>query len=380
MTSSLNITAEQKLLLNLARPFLSEPEQAELLSFATQHPSLDINKVFSLAFDCEVAGFVYKNSKGSGIFPDDLKIKLQGHYQKNGLRGILALKETLDVMKTLGKNDILAIPLKGAFASETIFKDISVYPFGDIDILIKRNDLFKSKDILCSQCQYSSVDSILESDLLESHYHIILNKKFTLEIHWNLVKRYFKIKDGFWWETAQPMTWNNIPVMDLSVENNILYNVFRLFDHCFHPLRFFVLMSGIIEKNKDVIDWEKLVSTARHYKMEKLVLFTLFVCHELLKTPLPESMHLKPKKEYLLFRSLVCSGLLSGVKRKHFRMLIYNLILIDFQTLGRVLAGRLFPTKAELRLRYNLSPSSKLVSFYYFLNPILLLFKSKKKR
>ena len=49
------------------------------------------------------------------------------------------------------------------------------------------------------------------------------------------------------------MEWNGIKAMDLSVENNILYNVFRLFDHCFYPLRFFVLLSAIIEKNNKTV-------------------------------------------------------------------------------------------------------------------------------
>ena len=274
-------SSEQKLTLLLAVPFFSDNTQKAIQTIIRNSKHLNFEKVYQFAIDHEIAGFVYRNSKSVDLFPIELRERLQGIYRKTAMLNMVALKETLVVLKVLYENGISVIPLKGTFASDSLLNDLGVYPSGDIDVLVSPEDLSKTKDILSSKYGYSLVDRISESDLLKNHYHLILVKQMTLEIHWNLVKRYFKVPAVFWWETARPMEWNGINAMDLSVENNILYNVFRLFDHCFYPLRFFVLLSAMIEKNKNSIDWHLLLCTAESHSMKKFLVFTLIVTQDL---------------------------------------------------------------------------------------------------
>lgn len=374
MTSS-----EQELTLLLAAPFFSKNIQKTFQTDISNNKHLNFQKVYQFAINHEIAGFVYRNSKNLDLFHIELRERLQGVYRKTAMLNMVALKETLGILKVLYENGIAVIPLKGTFASDCLFNDLGVYPSGDIDVLVSPEDLSKTKEILSSKCGYSLVDTISESDLLKNHYHLILVKQMTLEIHWNLVRRYFKVPAGFWWETARPMEWNGINAMDLSVENNILYNVFRLFDHCFYPLRFFVLLSAMIEKNKNSIDWHLLLCTAESHSMKKLLVFTLIVTQDLLGTDIPAFISSNPSKAYSLFKYSVFSGVFSGIKRKHLRMMVYTLLLINPVIWSKVFLGRIFPSTGELRLRYDLPPESKKVYLYYLLNPILLLFKSRKK-
>ncbi|WP_394707252.1 nucleotidyltransferase family protein [uncultured Desulfobacter sp.] len=370
---------EQKLTLLLAVPFVSKNIQTAAQTIISNNKHLDFQKVYQFAINHEIAGFVYRNSKSVDLFPIELRERLKGFYRKTAMLNMVGIKETLVILKVLYENGISVIPLKGTFASDCLFNDLGVYPSGDIDVLVSPEDLSKTKDILSSKGGYSLVDTISESDLLKNHYHLILLKQMTLEIHWNLVKRYFKVPAAFWWETARPMEWNGIKAMDLSVENNILYNVFRLFDHCFYPLRFFVLLSAIIEKNKNCIDWNLLLHTAESHRMKKLLVFTLIATQDLMGTDIPASISKNRSKKYGLFKYIVFSGIFSGIKRKHLRMMVYTLLLINPVIWSKVFLGRIFPSTGELRLRYNLPPESRKVYLYYLLNPILLLFKSRKK-
>lgn len=380
MIFSVQISDEKKLLLELAKPFFSDLNIQKIEAIISGKSSLNWNEVFRLSFCCEVSGFVYKNSKNLDFFPKDLREKMKRSYQETGIRNILALKETLSLLNVLSGHDLPVIPLKGVFFSDRLLEDFGVYPSGDIDILVNPKHLSATKKILCSQSGYSPVEQVSESDLLENHYHLILKKRMVLEIHWNLVKRYFNIPAEYWWETAQQVDWHKIPVMDLSVENNILYNAFRLFDHCFHPLRFFVLLAAVIEKNFEIIEWRILIDIADFFKMKKMLVFTLMITNELLDTRIPGLIIREKTIGYRIFKSLVFSGIFSGVERKHFRMMIYTLILIDFRIVIKVFMGRLFPSKAELRLRYNLPASSKKVYLYYMFNPVLLFLKSENRR
>ena len=377
---SLNISNEQKLVLLLSSPFCSDCRQEEIQKIIQDKRQIDLNEVCRLALECEVAGFVYRNVKLLALDLKEIKDKLGPVYQEAALNNMAALKETLVLLKSLSVHDIPVIPLKGVYASDKIFRDFGVYPSSDIDLLVPLNLLEKIKRILEFECGYTSVEEFSQEDLLDSHYHLIFKRRMTLEVHWNLVKRYFSIPEEFWWKSALPVEWEGERIMDLTIENNILYQIFRLFDHCFYPLRFFVLLSALIEKNFDRINWEGLIRTADEFGMKKLVITTLRILNDLLGTCLPDVVSRQRTPGYPLLRRLIFSGIFSGVSRKHLKMMVYTVILIETKTVVRIFLGRLFPSIGELRLRYNLPASSSSVYLYYILNPILLIFNSEDRR
>ncbi|WP_020589308.1 nucleotidyltransferase domain-containing protein [Desulfobacter curvatus] len=380
MKYRLNISNEQKLVLLLSAPFCSDCRPEEINKILQNERQINLNEVYRLSLECEVAGFVYRNVKLISLDLKEITDKLESVYQETALNNMGALKETLVLLKSLSVQDIPAIPLKGVYASDKLFRDFGVYPSSDIDLLVPFSLLEKIKIILESECGYTPVEEFSQEDLLDSHYHLIFKKWMTLEVHWNLVKRYFSIPEEFWWKSAFPLEWEGEHIMDLTIENNILYQVFRLFDHCFHPLRFFVLLGALIEKNYNRINWACLLQTADRFGMGKLVIFTLNISNDLLGTSVPGLVLGQRTRGYPLLRRLVFSGIFSGVSRKHLRMMAFTLMLIETRSIVRIFLGRLFPSTGELRLRYNLSPSSKSICLYYILNPFLLILKSKDRR
>lgn len=380
MKYGVNISNEQKLVLLLSAPFCLDCHQEEINKIIQDKSQIDLDEVCRLSLECEVAGFVYRNVKFLDLDVKLIKYELEPAYQETALNNMVALKETLMVLKSLSAHDIPAIPLKGVYASDNLFRDLGVYPSSDIDLLVPLHFLEKTKIILESECGYTPVEEFSQEDLLDSHYHLIFKRRMTVEVHWNLVKRYFSIPEAFWWKSAFPVEWEGERIMDLTIENNILYQVFRLFDHCFHPLRFFVLLSALIEKNHDRIDWACLLRTADRFGMEKLAVFTLNILNDLLGTSMPDLVSGQRTWGYPVFKRLVFSSIFSGVSRKHLRMMVYTLMLIETRTVVRIFGGRLFPSTGELRLRYSLPPSSKSVYLYYILNPVLLILKSTDRR
>jgi hypothetical protein len=370
------VSLERTLVLLLSRPFSSSEDIKSLQSDFKHSQYINWETVYNYSVHNEVSGLMYRNSSSLNLLPMDLVNRFQTFYNTTSLANILALKELLGILKILSVEGVKAIPLKGVFATDQLFDDFGVYPSSDIDLLVPLESLNEAKKILVSKFGYSVDTRNQESDLLENHYHLILQKQMSVEIHWNLVKkRYFKIPEDFWWESARIIEWENIRAYDLSPENNTLYLVFRLFDHCFNPLRFFVLLSAHIRKYQEAIDWDRLLQTADHYNMKKLVVYTLRVTWDLLGNTLPESTIGSVGCDYHIFKKMIISGIFSGVERKHLRMMIYTMMLIEPKAIVKVYWGRIFPTLGELRLRYNLPPSSMKVYAYYLLNPILLVLK-----
>lgn len=332
----------------------------------------------ALAHRNGVAGFVYRNTKNQDIVPEQIEQELQSAYRQTTFRNLDQLAESIKILRLLSANAIKVIPLKGVVASEILFQDLGVYPSSDIDILVHPADLTAVKKILIAS-GYSSVEGIQEEDLLINHYHLMFqNGRHLLEVHWNLAKRYFAVPPDFWWQDVRTVRWRDMDVVELAPEKYILYTIFRLFDHCFYPLRFFILIAGIRETYSKEICWDTLLADARKYKMRRLTLFTLKLLHDLLGTPLPDRILQNRIMGEGVLKKMILSGIFQGVEHPHVRMFLYSSLLDGPVNIGKSLLGRLFPTKGELCLRYNLNHGSSKVWLYYLINPVALFFKRNK--
>lgn len=366
--------------------FLSRFEVSEEELFACiqqinhQHDSININEICDLALKNGTAGFVYRNVECSGIFPKPAVKHLRGLYSNYLAHNSRLLKETRYLLEVLSDNGIPAIPLKGAIASEILFDDLGVYPSGDIDLLVPPSELAKVKDILCRQCGYTQPVKTTEEDLLASHYHLMFTKNDLLcEVHWNCVKRYFNIPAAFWWEDSREVVQaDGTMVSQLSIEKYLLYLIFRLFDHCFYPLRFLVLITGLVSKHSGEISWDSLINLAAQLHMRRLTVFVLCLLHEIQGVDIPHHLTNKKVIGHNLLKRLVFSGIIIGTNNPHLRMATYSLLLDSPSAILSVLLGRLVPSTAELRLRYNIPVASPLIFFYYILNPFIMFFRSRK--
>lgn len=342
------------------------------------HPDfIELCRIKELAFSNGVGSLIYRNLRLMEYVPETVMESFRNAYLLTVKTNAINMKEMIRILKILKQNKINAIPLKGAVASEIIFGDIGIYPSSDIDILIHPEDIQKAENLLF-EAGYSKAKGLSDTDLLSNHYHLIYQKEVhTIELHWNLVKRYFYIPPEFWWQDSWQIMHEGIKIPMLSHERYLMYAIFRLFDHGFRPLKFFVLISEIVNKYKDNMDWQKLQFFAKQYKMERLVLFTLRTINYMFDTAIPKNIIRRKILGYELIKRHVISNLFSEVKRPHLRMLFYTCLLDSPRDFLNKIVKRVFPTSSEIRLRYGVSEKSKKIYVYYLLNPLLIFLKKK---
>ncbi len=371
---------EEKLVLLLSRTHLS-PEVMEHVKGLIQkeHPSPDYNRITELAAKNGVAPLLWNNIKETDIFPENIRARLRNIYLLTVKNNMLNSNETMRIIALLKDKGIRCIPLKGALASEMIFGNIGLYPAGDIDILVRPSDLYQAEKIL-NEAGYKKMKGVDEQDLISSHYHFIFqnDKNDIVELHWNLVKRYFHVSPDFWWEDTGKTRYEGLEIIVLSVERYLMYTIFRLFDHCFRPLKFLVIIAGIIDRYEKEIEWNRLIVFSKRYKMERLVIFTLKILHELLGVRIPEDMKNRKIHGHSFFKRNVISGNFHEIERPHLRMFTYTFLLDSPLSFSRMIMKRILPDMGEIRLRYGLSERSKKIYAYYLLNPLLILLKKNK--
>jgi len=361
------------LLLSSVNPLPEFLEEAKNLM--TNKDSVDYDRMFRLAGSNGVLSSLHHNLKDIDAAPEYVRKRLKNAYLQILRNNVAQAEEVLQILVLLKKNHVEAIPLKGAAASELIFGDPGLYLSTDIDILVRPEYLAGVSEVLL-KAGYEKNEGISENDLISSHYHFIFQKdRYHFEVHWNLVKRYFQIPPEFWWEDVHKIVYEGMEITGLSAERYIMYTVFRLFDHGFRPLKFFVLISEIINKHQDEIDWGKLLTFSRRYKMERLMVFTLRLIHDILGTDIPVTVRKRNIIGYEAFKNVIISGLFHEVTRPHLRMFFYTFLLDDPMEYAKVISRRFFPEIGEIRLRYGLPMGSKKVYAYYLLNPLLVLMK-----
>jgi hypothetical protein len=366
---------EENLILLLSGVNPSPEVLEEAKNLMNSKNSVDYDRMFRLAGLNEVLSLLHHNLKDIDAAPAYMRKKLNNAYLRILRNNVAQADEVVKILALLKKNHMEAIPLKGAVASELIFGDPGLYLSTDIDILIRSKDLAGVSEVLL-KAGYEKNEGISENDLLSSHYHFIFRKdRHHFEVHWNLVKRYFQIPSEFWWKDVHKTVYEGTEITELSAERYIMYTVFRLFDHGFRPLKFFVLISEIINKYQDEIDWGELLTLSRRYKMERLMLFTLRLIHDVLGTDMPANVIKKNIIGYEALKKVILSGLFHEVTRPHLRMLLYTFLLDDPMEYAKVISRRFFPEIGEIRLRYGLPAGSKKAYAYYLLNPLLVLMK-----
>lgn len=367
---------EMQLLLLVLRRFLGTSYDQNFSLDDSIYHNIDWGKFVRLVVRHGLAGFVYLQNKNDTFLPEGSAERLKECYRSAGISNLLQFAELIKIIKVLDAEGVDVVPLKGVLDAQEIFGNLAVYPSSDIDLLVQESKLTHLPDVL-NRLGYNPIETIAESDLLASHYHLIYRKNaFLIEIHWNLVKRYFQVPAEFWWDGVQKRNCDGIEASRLSAEKYLLYLMFRLFDHQFSPLKFWVHFGGVVQNCKNV-DWDKLLESARYIGMERLALFSLCVVHDLLGISVPAAVIEGRSLAYGIVKNLVVWHSMNESKYPHLIMAIFALYLLPPLVATRVFLSMLFPPSSEIRLRYQLPLSSKRVYLHKILNPILMIFRRK---
>jgi len=368
----LTLSEEEKTILLLSRlnPSNDDIECVKHL-LTKQSAQNNFDKFLQLAISNGVAQLLYRNLKNVDILPEEVLSRLRNVYLHSADGNLRKARELFRLLDLLNSKGIEAIPLKGVLASEFIFRDPGLYYGVDIDILVKPSELQKVKQILIDVGY--GYDESKEQDMLSSHYHLVFEKdEHLVEVHWNLVKRYFDIPPEFWWKDAYADRYESKDIICLSHEKYLICTIFRVFSHIFTPLKFLVLVSELCNRHYDQLDWPLFMKFTKQYKMEKLTTFTLKLSSELLGTKVPNDILSRHVAGYDFFKTCIIRQLFRDVKRFFLTKPLYVLLLDSPLHIMSYYFKRIFPEASELRLRYDIPEGSKTVFIYYVLNPILL--------
>ncbi|RJP84248.1 MAG: hypothetical protein C4518_20355 [Desulfobacteraceae bacterium] len=257
-----------------------------------------------------IAPLLYSKVKLTGaesMLPADLVRKLREKYLAAAYRNTQLFQKLNELVARFNDNGIPVILLKGAHLGEFVYRDISLRPMSDLDILVREEHLSEAVRIAFGagyRFFYDKKNAVEKSgesycyDISEHYKHfqplIHPETQCLLEIHCFLSERGspFNIPASELWKTAKHANLNGNDVFLLSPEDLVIHLCLHAaYDHLFAfgiGALYDIVIS--VKHYGKIIDWQEVQRRSRQWGASRCLLLTLYFTKKWLGADIPDEM------------------------------------------------------------------------------------------
>jgi hypothetical protein len=318
--------------------------------------------------------------------PDRFLNQLRDSVHEITAWNLLLMSQLIKLLGLFRSHGIEVLPFKGPVLAASVYGDIALRHFWDIDILVKKRDVSNAAQLLID-AGYSPQFSLTREQ--ERAYaqayceHTFRQEGMgAVDLHWGLIPPQFSFAPDPepLWGRSRRIDLGGHTVSTLSPEDMCLFLSLHGAKHYWSQLNWIVDLAELIRAHKD-IDWELIIDEAAAMGARRMLFLGLFLAGDLLEAPLPDEVAQKARAARQI------SSLADGVygmlfPRKKVRAISMKQNIYYVKTMDRVsdkmrfCAGYTVPTPLEwslLRLPRSLS------FLYYLLRPVRLAAKYGRK-
>jgi hypothetical protein len=265
--------------------------------------------VVSEASRHRIAPLVYNNIKQSGaesLIPDSVVQKFREKYLGNAYRNTVLFHQLDELVASLNEKKIPVILLKGAHLAEFVYRDISLRPMSDIDIMVKEEHLTEAVQVAFEMGYHLMSDHIREKKSNKNvHYAIApdvkhfetlchTKTKCVIEIHCSIASEVspFRISPSELWQNSQQTSLNKKQVFLLSPEDMIIHlSLHASYDDMFgYGLGALYDIAITIQYYNNRIDWKKLWRRSVQWRTNKCLCVSLYFAKQWFQINFPAEM------------------------------------------------------------------------------------------
>jgi hypothetical protein len=362
----------------------SAPDVARLREIAAAE--IDWEYVLLLTRRHSIVPLVYLQLErhASDLVPPQILSRFKQHYIENSARNTLLTAELCRLINLFHDEGVEAIPYKGPVLASFAYGDIALRRFVDLDVLVKKADVLKAREILLTLGYTPSKSlSLAQQELLLRTQHNMQfsrdNHRMIVELHWEVAPHLFAstVNGERLWQDLITLDLNGTEVKTFSAED-------LLFSLCVHGSRHLWERLGWICDVAELItrhplDWTALLDRAARADTERIFLLGVYLAERLLDAPVPPEVKQRCDSDPRLasLADNIVEHLFSGpthvpaTSREIFK---YNLgVRKTLSARARYLLYMFRPTDGDLGA-HSLPPS---LSFAYYLTRPFRLFRTK---
>jgi len=190
---------------------------------------------------------------------------------------ILKQREFSIVNNAFKSAHIPMAPIKGIALLYELQEYAQTRPMCDIDILVKKEDIDKSKNILLKLGYKIHDGKFSENYYLNDYHHLPFYGKYIIELHWYLSPpRPNNIVLPELWKKTRLIRYKEEEITLLSPEDTLLSLALHLrrFNDPF-SLKYIQDICKILEKHRDGLDWKYILKYCRLNRLNSLLYYAL---------------------------------------------------------------------------------------------------------
>jgi hypothetical protein len=225
--------------------------------------------------------------------PESAFSHLREHFHANSLHNLFLTGELLRLLNVFKARGIPAVPYRGPALATSVYGNLALRRFVDLDIMIQRQDAVKAKKLLTSlgYRPRHQLTRAQEASLLGSRSEYVFVRddgKSKVELHWDLTEIFSLPLDTecLWGRLVQISLGNEI-VPTLSPEDTLLTLCAHGSKHLWKRLGWICDVAELIRVYQD-IRWEQVMAQASALGDERMLLLALFLADNLLGADLPD--------------------------------------------------------------------------------------------
>ena len=275
---------------------VSAAEKEQLVQFLGLH-QLNWDRLYTLSTRHRITPFLYRMLWEVPAVPKPFLARLQQDCRIAATDNLLKLHEYHSIESILTASAIEYMALKGIYLAEHAYPDSSLRISGDIDLLVRKEDVSKAIQVLEAHAYRLSPKHALhwkqgEQVILHDLFEVSLFKpfyngsRFDIDLHWKIMnfnKDYTLFDLDY--VRSEPAYRTEREILLLVVHhgvNNIWQQIYYIND------LYFLL-------RKKEVDWVWLMQECRQHGIEQIFLVGLYWCKRIWKLDLPpfiqESLH-----------------------------------------------------------------------------------------
>lgn len=304
---AINPRPEIELLLCCARTHLNDSTTERIKALVQEN--IDWKYLIQIAYIHNVIPLLYFNLSKicPQVVPATFLQQLQQDQYRRTQRNLILTNKLFKLLELFEVNNIPVIPFKGPILAISAYGDISRRNFYDLDILVRKQDFLKTKELLTGlgyrafsnsnekEAAYlSSLKEQQQKAYLKSHWELHMvdeRDRVTVDVHHGMLPKQFSfLFDTEWlWEYTQSKPFANRMVLNLSPEDSILILCSQGAKDCWQGLNRICDIAQVIYTSNE-INWEQVCNRATKLRMTRIFLLGLLLAHELLEVELPKTI------------------------------------------------------------------------------------------
>lgn len=233
------------------------------------------------------------------LVPQPQTEKMRAYASHIVARNLMLQAELFELLQAFAAENIPVLPHKGAVLAQSVYGNLSMREFTDIDIVVRRRDVARATGVLLAR-GYRSYDHTgsgrkslpLELPSCEEAFVRDDALKTSVDLHWALAPHRLapSLDAERLWHRLQPIAIGKTHALSFTNEDLLLILCVHGGKHRWERLAWLCDIAGLIAIHAHALDWGRMFADARSFGVERMFMLGLFLAQDLLGTALPDDV------------------------------------------------------------------------------------------